>query len=1164
MNWQSLPFKSWFHLLGLIVLYGLACLVAWLVAPWLGFSFVGQLGLIGLILFTWLLTLVFEKVRRMYWPAETDQTQQLQPGNESMGDGPANLPGQGEAFAMLTDWVETTCGRKTQDRFRQPWFGVIGPPASGKSALLLTSQLDFQLLPHQRPADLYTIAPTTIGECYVSESAVYLDLPGHLVADTAQNAAWKHLCQWLGEYRDTRPVDGLVIVADAHRLCSLAESDIEQEAKILRARLDECLQWWGHQFPLYLVFSHSDKLAGFAAFFEEYDRGERSQVWGATIPLEQQSTGYALFDTEFGYLYEALMRRRLLRLSTATTPLDQLLVYEFPIRFYETRKKLGLFYNILFRPSSFRQSPWVRGFYFTGYHPGEGQSEPVPADALPADTDPTDAEPVAIVNQRKLGTRYFGEEFFTEVLLADKDLAAYFQPQPTLPRYAKPAMASAMVLTLVLFLAGLARSYRLNGDYVAEVEARSVRVTQLQPLQLAGDSEAASKNFQLTQLEALETLRQSLMTADAHDQTGRPWLMQSGLYVGDDIASAGRRVYFDALQQAFCRPVFLQLESDLRAFAADSTPNTDEASLSQHYDRLKTYLMLSQPARAKGTFLYYQLSPYWKGVVPAEGQPLALKQLEFYALHATDQESPHLKGDELLIRQVRQRLLAYPAVSRFYKQFISEIDARVPAVTLETMLAGRGAGVLQGDYSVPGSFTLEGYRDYAADGLDAAALELAKSDWVMGETGTNLRGASIDVTRLREMYFREYTAHWQRFLKDTQVRPFKSREEAIEILTILAEPESPLVVLLTEVSRQVQPTNIGSGGLIQWVTSKVSTQKKPVTTEVEREFAPLLLFLNTSPGNDGTPVSQYRVALRSILDTLQITSNDQLNQASRTLLTGKDDLGLLKAEAGVTKVTETFRTDSTRILAGLLYQPLGNLRALLYGTNGQELSTLWTQQLYPQAIRLKTGYPFTNDGGAPLTEVARFLNPQDGLLASVLRERLAGSFEDVNGEWKLKPVGAVRVTPDFVGFLNQSRRLQETLFSHGGRTPEIAYELTLQPSGTGKIKLEVDGVTLESQAGTPQSGKLTWPAKSGSTTGARLSVTIPGGATQEMAFPGEWGMFQLIENGKPAPAGPNQFSLTWNIQSVTVTAILRSPTAVNPFDRQLFASFQPPPELFAR
>ncbi|MBI4750515.1 MAG: type VI secretion system membrane subunit TssM [Acidobacteria bacterium] len=1164
MNWQSLPFKSWLQTFGLILLYGLACLVAWYVAPLLGLSLVGQIVLVGLVLFTWPLTVLFEKVRRMYWPAENEQTQQLNPGTEDAGDEPANLPDQGEAFEMLTDWIETTYGRKIQDRFRQPWFGVLGPPASGKSALLLTSQLDFQLLPHQRPADLYTIEPTTVSECYISESAVYLDLPGHLVADTVRNAAWKHWCQQLGEYREARPVDGLVIVADASRLCSLAESDIEQEAKILRARLDECLQWWGHLFPIYLVFSHSDTLDGFAEFFGDYDGIERGQVWGATIPLEQRTTGYALFDTEFGYLYEALMRRRLLRLSTATTPQDQLLIYEFPIRFYEIRQKLGLFYNILFRPSSFRQSPWVRGFYFTGYQPGEGQPEPRSTDEPRLDADPDNNEPVAAINQRKLGARYFGEEFFKEVLLADKDLAAFFQPQTTLPRYAKPAIASAIVLTLVLFLAGLTNSFLLNREYVEEVEARSVRVTQLQPLQLAGDSEAASKNFQLTQLDALETLRQSLTTADAHDQTGRPWLMQSGLYVGDDIASAGRRVYFDALQQSFCRPVFIQLESDLRTFAAESKPNTDEAYLSQQYDRLKTYLMLSQPDRAKGTFLYYQLSPYWKDVVPAEGQALALKQLEFYALHATDLESPHLKADELLIREVRQRLLAYPAVSRFYKQFISEIDAKVPAVTLETILAGRGSGVLQGDYSVPGSFTLEGYRDYAADGLETAALELAKSDWVMGETGTNLRGASIDVTRLREMYFREYTAHWQRFLKNTQVRPFKTREEAIELLTILAEPESPLVVLLTEVSRQVQPANIGVGGLIQWVKGKLSTQKKPATTEVEREFAPLLLFLNTNIGNDGTPVSQYRVALRSVLDTLQITPNDQLNQASRTLLTGKDDLGLLKAEAGVTKVTETFRTDSTKIIAGLLYQPLGNLRALLYGTNGQELSVLWNQQLYPQADRLRAGYPFTNDGGAPLTEVARFLNPQDGLLASFVRDRLAGSFEDANGEWKLKPAGAVRVTPTFVGFLNQSRRLQETLFSTGGRTPEIAYELTLQPSGTGKIKLEIDGVTLESQVGTPQSGKLTWPAKSGSPTGARLTVTVPGGATQEMAFPGEWGIFQLIENGKPAPAGPNQFSLTWNIQSVTVKAILRTTTAGNPFDRQLFAGFQPPVELFER
>jgi len=46
-------------------------------------------------------------------------------------------------------------------------------------------------------------------------------------------------------------------------------------------------------------------------------------------------------------------------------PRAKLQIFDFPMRFGETRTKLGLFASALFRPNPFSESPLLRGFYFT-------------------------------------------------------------------------------------------------------------------------------------------------------------------------------------------------------------------------------------------------------------------------------------------------------------------------------------------------------------------------------------------------------------------------------------------------------------------------------------------------------------------------------------------------------------------------------------------------------------------------------------------------------------------------------------------------------------------------------------------------------------------------------------------------------------------------------
>jgi type VI secretion system protein ImpL len=308
-------------------------------------------------------------------------------------------------------------------------------------------------------------------------------------------------------------------------------------------------------------------------------------------------------------------------------------------------------------------------------------------------------------------------------------------------------------------------------------------------------------------------------------------------------------------------------------------------------------------------------------------------------------------------------------------------------------------------------------------------------------------------------------------------------------------------------------------------------------------------------------MSQYRAELRRVLDPLEAASADQLAQTSKAVLTGKDDIGLQKADQTISNLLEGFKTAAATDTAALLKQPLNNLRAMFYGGGYEQIEKGWREQVYPRARAIEAGFPFTETGEASVSDLARFLNPVNGQFSSFFNERLATSFEDAQGQWRLKETGAFKFSNDFISYLNNARRLREALFPNGGQQPEVTYDITLQPSAGVDIRIEIDGTPVETRGTSPASAKFTWPARAGSS-GAKITVIGSGGEPPaERTFPGAWGLFKMFAAGGGSRTGDNQFALTWNVGGVPVRATLRPSSTNNPFQRTLFTSLHAPQNI---
>ncbi|MDO2177296.1 type VI secretion system protein, partial [Escherichia coli] len=76
----------------------------------------------------------------------------------------------------------------------------------------------------------------------------------------------------------------------------------------LRQRLSELHEQLGIRFPVYVMVTKADLLKGFRAWFADYDKAQRDQIWGFTPPWEQtKHADYDLmgnFQQEFSLLQQ--------------------------------------------------------------------------------------------------------------------------------------------------------------------------------------------------------------------------------------------------------------------------------------------------------------------------------------------------------------------------------------------------------------------------------------------------------------------------------------------------------------------------------------------------------------------------------------------------------------------------------------------------------------------------------------------------------------------------------------------------------------------------------------------------------------------------------------------------------------------------------------------
>ena len=257
----------------------------------------------------------------------------------------------GDELAEMRSKLNTALGKLRKSKggrrnlYELPWYVIIGPPGAGKTTAIVNSGLQFPLADEMGAGAIGGVGGTRNCDWWFTNNAVLVDTAGRYTTQesdaSADNSAWLGFLALLKKHRSRQPINGAVVAISLSDLSMQDETTQKAHAIAIRRRLHELREKLGVRFPVYVLFTKADLIAGFTEFFDGLGKEQREQVWGFTLPLPKgrtEASAVSAFDEEFGLLTNRLNTLSLERIQAETDPQRRSLIASFPAQVASVRQ----------------------------------------------------------------------------------------------------------------------------------------------------------------------------------------------------------------------------------------------------------------------------------------------------------------------------------------------------------------------------------------------------------------------------------------------------------------------------------------------------------------------------------------------------------------------------------------------------------------------------------------------------------------------------------------------------------------------------------------------------------------------------------------------------------------------------------------------------------
>lgn len=1016
-------------------------------------------------------------------------------------------------------WFAALAGRPFV--YELPWYIIIGAPGAGKTTALVNSGLEFPLADAVGQKVIRGIGGTRHCDWWFASDAVLIDTAGRYTTHdsdrAADRAAWLGFLELLVRYRPRRPINGVLLTLSVADLLSANPERRQAHAGELRERIEELHTHLGIAFPVYVLVTKCDLLAGFMEFFADFDRDERSQVWGVTFPYEPGVAGdgpLSRMASEFAALEKRLNDCLLDRLHAERDRERRAAVYGFPQQWRLLRQTLADVLQAMLGDLRPELRSCVRGVYFTS-----ATQEGTPMDrALGGLARALGLSSRIIAASRPSGKTFFVTRLLREVVFAEAGLAGTNLRWQRRRAWLEWGVAGMALFTLVTASALVWRAYAAQREQVAEVAA------SMPALQEQASAAGATPPADLVPvLPVLDTLA-SMAGADAR----QPVIDDVGLDSGEMLGAAAADAYGRTLREAFLPRIATRLEQRLRA--------GDPAHVALVYDTLKAYLMLFGGRHYDAHALRAYLHADWDATLPPAVRPAQREALRRHLdrLLASGEVGAPAQADPQLVAAVRSLVASVPPAQRSYERLKQmDLGPDVAAFSLETAAGGSAQRVfLRADgqplAGVPALYTRAAWRRAVPERTQEVLRQFAaEASWVL-DTADPLTAdpaaRRVLAGEVQALYRADYEARWAGLIGDLRLAPTATLAATGELAGLLARPDSPLA------------------GLLRAVVREVSVEGDKVMAP---RFEPLQQFVMGQPA----PMDELQALLGKLSAHLAAVDDAQRRSAVPPASDVQRELMAAAQRApepvrGL--VSELAQRSSTQVFAAIR-EPLARQVA---------------GELGPDCLRAVAGrYPLSR---AAAQEVSREAFARTfaagGLVDGFFQRHLAPHVDTAARPWTWRTAGQ---GGEGLQPFQQAQAIREAYFREGGRQlgSRLEFRLIDADADVAEFALDIDGQALRFKPGSRDAQAVLWPGPGRGRVVLRM-VRAGEDAGPGFEFEGPWALLRLLDRVRIEPgATPDRVRLVFDVQGRRARFEVRSASPQNPLLRRELEQFQCPSRL---
>ena len=1077
--------------------------------------------------------------------------------------------------------------------YELPWYVMIGPPGAGKTTAIVNSGLQFPLADEFGKEAIGGVGGTRNCDWWFTDTAVLIDTAGRYTTQEsdaeADNAAWLGFLNLLKKHRVRQPINGAMIAISLSDLSMQDETTQKGHARAVKRRLAELREKLGVRFPVYVLFTKADMIAGFTEYFDNLGKEEREQVWGFTLPLpkgKSEASPISAFDTEFSALITQLNAQLFDRMQSETDHQRRSLIAGFPAQVASVRGVAQAFLAEVFNENRYDERQMLRGVYFTS-----GTQEGTPIDRLMMGMARTfGIGRQALGTGRGTGRSFFLTRLFNEVLFPEAGLVSADDKVERRYRWMK---RSAIALTAVVALAMGAlwgRSYMGNLDLMAGVE-KTITDYQAAAARVPGNPIAdTDASITVPALNILRAMPVNPIPPTIDPAAASPfspdYKLTWGLYTGSSLANQTGMSYRAALNTIFLPRLLLRLEQTMQG-------NINSPELL--YDTLKVYLMLGLQGPMNADEVRTFETADWQLAYPGDENKALRDDLTFHlnALISQPMQAVALNGP--LVAQVQDVLSQMPIAQRVYNGIIHSAEAEaipdfrlseIGGPNLEKAFV-RTSGKKMSD-GIEGIFTYDGFNKVFKEQALGVAENIQKDSWVLGPSVKTDQSpaALVAITRdVLDLYYSDYIARYDGILGDIDVVQLSSLKQAVEVTNILSGATSPIVNILNAVDKETQLTdsrlpidkevlqNKVGGGLGDTVVKENLSIKGRMLLEALKAAA--AASGQPPPKAPGTYVEErfawlHTLVLRpeggtSPLDDLMATLTVVYQAMNKNVITG----GTADANA-VPEALATLQAATAQVPGPLARWSsqitTGGAGISAEGTRAS-LNQSWTADVLPFCKQATAKvYPFAKGAAADMgmADFTKLFGP-GGLIDAFMTTNLKDMIDTSKKPWVWKQVNGadIGISPAVLAQLQAASEIKDAFFPNG---PAASITFQITPYGLGEgvtqATLTIDGkdIVFKNTDGQPLPTPITWPGAVGV---AQIVLDPPlNGAESQMRKEGPWSWFRLLDAAAVrSTSATDRLKINFNIGGRLAQYVMQTSSVLNAFSLPAMKSFSCPPSF---